>query len=106
MDCCAAVQRIGAITRPKVARMKMGSMRLSRGSAPFLAASAALFLNSQEDQLTVCTANKKSQYCTADDDLLNGSDLSAGGGFFIKFDSRTRNPKFVVQRNVRLSKVR
>ena len=84
----------------------MRSLRLSRGSVSFLAASAAHFLNSREDQLSVCTANKKSQYCTADDDLLNDSDLSAGGGFFIKFDSRTRNPKFVVQRSVRQSKVR
>lgn len=79
---------------------------LSRKSAPFLAACAAHFLRSQEDQLSSCTAKKKSQYCTADDDLLNDSDLSAGSGFFIKFDSRTRNPKFVVQRSVRQSQVR
>ena len=84
----------------------MRSLRLSGGGVSLLAASATHFLISQDDKLTVCTANKKSQYCTADDDLLNDSDLSAGGGFFIKFDSRTRNPKFVVQRSVRQSKVR
>ena len=52
-----------------------------------------------------CAAGNRSLYCTADDGLLNASDISAGSGFFVKYDSRTRNPKFVVQRSVDVSDV-
>ena len=54
---------------------------------------------------TDCTGGNRSLYCTADDGLLNDSDISAGSGFFVKYDSRTRNPKFVVQRSVDVSDV-
>ena len=58
------------------------------------------FLTSQ------CTASStKSLYCTADDGLLNDSNIAASSGFFVKYDSRTRNPKFVVQRSVDVSDV-
>lgn len=52
-----------------------------------------------------CKAGSRSLYCTADDGLLNDSDISAGSGFFVKYDSRTRNPKFVVQRSVDVTDV-
>jgi hypothetical protein len=52
-----------------------------------------------------CKASNRSLYCTADDGLLNDSDISAGSGFFVKYDSRTRNPKFVVQRSVDVTDV-
>ena len=52
-----------------------------------------------------CKASNRSLYCTADEGLLNDSDISAGSGFFVKYDSRTRNPKFVVQRSVDVTDV-
>ena len=52
-----------------------------------------------------CKSSNRSLYCTADDGLLNDSDISAGSGFFVKYDSRTRNPKFVVQRSVDVTDV-
>ena len=45
-------------------------------------------------------------YCTADDIPLNDSDISTSSGFYIQFDSRTRNPKYVVQRSIHQSNVR
>ena len=45
-------------------------------------------------------------YCTSDDIPLNNSDISTSSGFYIQFDSRTRNPKYVVQRSIHTSNVR
>lgn len=39
---------------------------------------------------------KKLSYCSSNDIRLN--DSNNGGGFYIQYDSRTRNPKYVVQR--------
>ena len=48
----------------------------------------------------------KPLYCTSDEFLLNDSDIASATGFFIKYDSRTRNPKYVVQRSFYTTAVR
>ena len=55
-----------------------------------------------------CDNNVKRRplYCTSDDIPLNNSDISTSSGFYIQFDSRTRNPKYVVQRSIHSSNVR